>query len=87
MSFSAVSAEQSPQGQVRYEPIGFELLPSKFTLSQLKILYETVLGVSLDKGKFRKEILKKDLLIELDKTQIDESKYPQLKEKGFNFEI
>lgn len=87
------------KGKVRYEPIGFELLPKKFTLSQLQILYETVLGMLLDKRNFRKKILKMDLLIELDETQtevahraarlyqFDESKYRQLKDKGFNFEI
>jgi len=87
------------KGKVRYEPIGFELLPKKFTLSQLQTLYETVLGIPLDKRNFRKKILKMDLLIELDETQtdvahraaklyqFDESKYHFLKNKGFNFEI
>ncbi len=87
------------QGKVRYEPIGFELLPRKFTLSQLQTLYETVLGVTLDKRNFRKKILKMDLLTELEETQTDvahraarlyqfnEAKYQQLREKGFNFEV
>jgi 8-oxo-dGTP diphosphatase len=87
------------KGKVRYEPIGFELLPQKFTLSQLQTLYETVLGVALDKRNFRKKILKMDLLLELDEVQtdvahraarlyqFDESKYQQLKKKGFNFEL
>ncbi|MDJ0616231.1 MAG: NUDIX domain-containing protein [Calothrix sp. MO_192.B10] len=87
------------QGKLRYEPIGFELLPQKFTLSQLQKLYETVLGGTLDKRNFRKKILKMGLLVELDEMQtgvahraarlyqFDEQKYQQLKEKGFNFEI
>lgn len=87
------------KGKVRYEPIGFELLPPKFTLSQLQKLYEIVLGQTLDKRNFRKKILKMDLLIQLDEVeknvshraarlyQFDEQKYLQLKEKGFNFEI
>ena len=87
------------KGKVRYQPIGFELLPKKFTLSQLQTLYETVLGTPLDKRNFRKKILKMGLLIELDETQtdvahraarlyqFDESTYRQLKEKGFNFEL
>lgn len=87
------------KGKVRYEPIGFELLPKKFTLFQLQKLYETVLGQKLDKRNFRKKILKMNLLIELDETQkdvshraarlyqFDEQKYLQLKEEGFNFEI
>jgi 8-oxo-dGTP diphosphatase len=87
------------KGKVRYEPIGFELLPQKFTLSQLQNLYETVLGQPLDKRNFRKKILKMELLVELDETQtgvahraaklyqFDEQKYQQLKQSGFNFEI
>ncbi|MBW4680019.1 MAG: NUDIX hydrolase [Microcoleus vaginatus WJT46-NPBG5] len=87
------------KGKVRYEPIGFELLPKKFTLSQLQRLYETVLEQNLDKRNFRKKFLSMNLLIELDETQkdvshraarlyqFDEEKYLQLKSKGFNFEI
>lgn len=92
-------ALQRLKGKVRYEPIGFELLPRKFTLSQLQKLYETILEQELDKRNFRKKILKMDLLIPLDETQVnvphraarlyefDEQKYQSLKEKGFNFEI
>ena len=87
------------KGKVRYEPIGFELLPTKFTLTQLQRLYETILGQTLDKRNFRKKILKMNLLVQLDEMQtdvshraarlyqFDEQKYLQLKEKGFNFEI
>lgn len=87
------------KGKVRYEPIGFELLPKKFTLSQLQKLYETILGQKLDKRNFRKKILKMNLLIELDEIQkdvshraarlyqFDETKYLQLKARGFNFEV
>ena len=87
------------KGKVRYQPIGFELLPKKFTLTQLQKLYETVLGQNLDKRNFRKKILKMNLLIALDERQtgvshraarfyhFDEQKYLQLKAKGFNFEI
>ncbi len=87
------------KGKVRYEPIGFELLPRKFTLSQLQKLYETVLERELDKRNFRKKILGMDLLIELDEVQrgvahraarlyrFDEKKYERLKQDGFNFEI
>jgi 8-oxo-dGTP diphosphatase len=87
------------KGKVRYEPIGFELLPKKFTLTQLQKLYETVLEQSLDKRNFRKKILSMNLLVELDELQtgvshraarfyqFDELKYQQLKKAGFNFEI
>lgn len=87
------------QGKLRYEPIGFELLPKKFTLTQLQKLYEQILGSALDKRNFRRKILKMDLLIKLDEMQtgvahraarlysFDEAKYRQLKEAGFNFEL
>ncbi len=51
------------------EPIGFELLPAKFTLSQLQRLYEVVLGVPLDKRNFRKKISRMNYLIPLDEKQ------------------
>lgn len=87
------------KGKVRYEPIGFELLPPKFTLSQLQKLYETILGVELDKRNFRKKILKMDFLVELPEMQTDVShraarlyqfdaaKYKELETLGFNFEL
>jgi 8-oxo-dGTP diphosphatase len=87
------------QGKLRYEPIGFELLPEKFTLFQLQKLYETVLGKELDKRNFRKKILNMNLLVALDEFQTDVShraarlykfdrwQYLQLKQSGFNFEL
>ena len=87
------------KGKVRYQPIGFELLPPKFTLSQLQRLYETVLEEALDKRNFRKKILAMGLLEELDEIQqdvahraarlyrFDRQKYRELTKEGFNFEI
>lgn len=92
-------ASQRLKNKVRYEPIGFELLPNKFTLSQIQNLYEIILEEKLDKRNFRKKILGMDLLIALDEVEedvshraarlyrFDERKYQQLKKKGFNFEI
>lgn len=51
------------------EPIGFELLPAKFTLSQLQRLYEVILGVQLDKRNFRKKISRMNYLIPLEEKQ------------------
>ena len=45
------------QGKVRYQPIGFELLPERFTMRQLQRLYEIVLERNLDKRNFRKWVL------------------------------
>jgi 8-oxo-dGTP diphosphatase len=87
------------RGKVRYQPIGFELLPKKFTLSQLQHLYELVLERELDKRNFRKRVLAMDLLIETDEVQqdvahraarlyrFDERKYRRLAKAGFNFEL
>jgi 8-oxo-dGTP diphosphatase len=87
------------KSKVRYQPIGFELLPPKFTLSQLQHLYEAVLETELDKRNFRKKVLSFDLLVPLKETQMtgphrpaqlfrfDADKYEKLKRKGFNFEI
>ncbi|PTX96101.1 NUDIX hydrolase [Spartobacteria bacterium LR76] len=87
------------KGKVRYEPLGFELLPPKFTLTQLQHLYETILEAPLDKRNFRKKILAMDLLLETDEIEqdvahraarlyrFDEGKYKQLKKKGFHFEL
>lgn len=87
------------KGKIRYEPIGFELLPEKFTLFQLQRLYEKILEKSLDKRNFRKKISNMGFLIGLDEVEedvshraaklyrFDEKKYQELKKKGFNFEI
>jgi 8-oxo-dGTP diphosphatase len=87
------------KGKVRYQPIGFELLPPQFTLSQLQRLYETVLETTLDKRNFRKKILGMNFLVALEEVQkdvahraarlyrFDPKKYQQLQKRGFNFEI
>lgn len=92
-------AHERLRGKLRYQPIGFELLPPKFTLSQLQRLYETVLEAPLDKRNFRKKILSMDLLVELDEVQkdvahraarlyrFDAKRYQQLTRRGFSFEI
>ncbi|MDH3349297.1 MAG: NUDIX hydrolase [Desulfobulbaceae bacterium] len=87
------------KGKVRYEPIGFELLPKKFTLTQLQRLYEIILERPLDKRNFRKKIQKMAILVDLNEIQkdvahraarlygFDEDKYGQLIKQGFNFEL
>jgi len=92
-------ALQRLKEKVRYQPIGFELLPPKFTLTQLQQLYQTVLEREIDKRNFRKKILSMDLLIETDEVEqdvahraarlyrFDKKRYQQLEKQGFNFEI
>ena len=87
------------KGKVRYQPIGFELLPPKFTFSELQHLYEAVLNTKLDKRNFRKKVLGFGLLIPLKETQMlgrhrpaqlfqfDTKKYEKLNKRGFNFEV
>lgn len=52
-----------------YKNIGFELLPKKFTLSQLQCLHEIILDKKLDKRNFRKSVKKMDNVVPLDEKQ------------------
>lgn len=84
---------------VRSRPVGFELLPPKFTLTELQHLYEAILETKLDKRNFRKKILTMDLLVDLEETQegvahrparlyqFDRNRYEQLLAEGFSFEL
>ena len=92
-------AHERLRGKVTYRPIGFELLPRKFTLSQLQKLYETILERELDKRNFRKKIQKMDILEDLDEVQQDvahraarlfsfhREKYEARTREGWHFEI
>lgn len=87
------------RAQVRYRPIGFELLPEKFPLRKLQDLYEVVLGEALDKRNFRKKVLSMGLLEELDEVEqdvahraarlyrFDEKTYRKLARQGFEFSL
>ncbi|WP_461074654.1 NUDIX hydrolase [Spirosoma flavus] len=50
-------------------PIGFELLPQKFTIPQLKKLYDAIYNTNFDKRNFSRKILSTNLLIKLDEKQ------------------
>ena len=85
--------------RIKQEPIGFNMLPEKFTLLQLMHLYEEILGYEMDKPNFRRKILRMNLLTALDEKQKDVSHraaklykfnpevYQKLQQKGFNFEF
>ena len=47
---------------VQYHPVGFHLLPEKFTLTELQTMYEVILGEKLDIRNFRKKVQKMDLI-------------------------
>lgn len=55
--------------QIQHDSIGFELLPEKFTLSQLQHLNEIVLGHALDKRNFRRKVQKMESVVPLDEKQ------------------
>jgi 8-oxo-dGTP diphosphatase len=85
--------------KARYQPIGFELLPEKFTIPQLQLLYECVYQKKLDDRNFRKKILSFDILTkttEKDKTgskkgaflyKFNKEKFDSFIAKGYNFEL
>ncbi len=55
--------------KLKQEPIGFELLTEKFTLTQVQRLYEAILGTQFDPRNFRKKISQMKYLIPLDEKQ------------------
>lgn len=92
-------AHKKLRSKVRNQPVGFELLPKKFSLTELQSLYEAILGVELDKRNFRKKILKMKLLVDLKEKQqyvahraatlyqFDSKNYATMQEKGFIFDL
>jgi len=90
---------QRLKNRVRERPVGFELLPPKFTLTELQHLYEAILETSLDKRNFRKKILSMNLLLDLDEMQegvahrparlyqFDKKKYEQFLAEGYVFDL
>lgn len=87
------------QRELKFKPIGFELLPQEFTLTELQKLYEAVIEKELDKRNFRKKILSMNILsdrIGLQKNvnhrpaklySFDAKKYEIAKKNGFIFEL
>lgn len=84
--------------RLRARPVGFNLLPKKFTLKQLQSLYEVILNIELDKRNFRRKLKSMDILMDLDEMQenvahrparlysFDFKSYHQRKrEKGLDF--
>lgn len=60
-------ARELMQQKASTEPIGFNLLPKLFTLSQLQSLYEAIYGEQIDKRNFRKRIAEMDYIEKTDK--------------------
>ncbi|MGB3776391.1 MAG: NUDIX domain-containing protein [Leeuwenhoekiella sp.] len=81
------------------KPIGFELLPEKFTMKQLQKLYEAILDDKQDKRNFINKVNSLDVLVKLDEKdmtssrkgsflyQFDKDKYDAKVREGFTFKI
>ncbi len=85
--------------EIKIKPVGFELIPEKFTLVQLQDLYEAIYQHHIDKRNFRKKILSMDILEKLDEKEKETSKkgafyysfnrerYKAFKKLGFYFNL
>ena len=85
--------------QIHFEPIGFELLPEKFTIKELQLLYEAILDVKFDRRNFYNKMKHLEILTQLDETvfnspkkeaylfKFNPDKYEELKQKGFRLEF
>ena len=85
--------------RIHFQPIGFDLLPEKFTLKELQMLYEAILGVNFDRRNFAKIMMHFEMLTQLDETiwptpkrqanlfGFNKDKYVELKKKGFRLEF
>ena len=91
------AARERLRHQASYQPIGFELLPEKFTMPELQRLYEAIYDMPLDKRNFHRRILSMHILQRLDEKQkgtskkgaylyqFNQDKYHQMVKKGFTF--
>ncbi len=87
------------KAKVTYQPIGFELLDKKFTLTELQFLYECILQRPIDKRNFRKRILESKVIKSTGEKrsgqknrapelfEFDELQYKNLVKEGFQFKI
>ena len=85
--------------RICFHPIGFDLLPEVFTMSELQRLYEAILDVKFDRRNFYNKILKLGILTEAEprpantarrtptKYRFNAKKYTELKQRGFRLEF
>ncbi len=91
---------QGLRNQIHFEPIGFDLMPEKFTMKELQTLYEAILEVEFDRGNFSKKMTHLGILKKADMTgepapkngaflyEFDKAEYEKMKrEKGFRMEF
>ncbi len=92
-------ALETLRNELRTKPLAFELLPSKFSLSQLQKIYEVIFGTALDKRNFRKKISNLSYIVALNEKETEVSHrpaklymfsreiYQRLKTENFDFTI
>lgn len=92
-------AIQRLRGKIRYQPIGFELLPDKFPFKEVQALYETILGIEFNRGNFRTKFMKLGVVKETTTIEegvahrpaklfeFDKDAYWKKSEEGYYFEI
>lgn len=84
--------------QIHFEPIGFELLSKQFTIKQLQMLYEAILGVKFDRRNFYKKMQHLELLTQINSGvthsrsnpflfEFNAEKYNELKHRSFMLEF
>lgn len=85
--------------RIHFHPIGYDLLPEKFTMKELQTLYEAVLGVHFDRRNFAKKMFHLEILNQLEETvwptpkreaflyKFNIEKYNKLKRRGFRLEF
>ena len=86
-------------GKLRYDPLGFKMLPNKFPLRDVQRLYETAIGHEVDKRNFRKKLLEMGLLEDTGETESDvrhraarlyrfnNAEYEKRSRQGWKFDI
>ncbi|MFV2016827.1 MAG: NUDIX domain-containing protein [Candidatus Heimdallarchaeota archaeon] len=87
------------RGKIRYQPIGFELLPTVFPFKEVQAIYETILGVKFNRGNFRTKFLKLGVVKETNQIEsgvshrpakmftFDKDAYWKKSNEGYYFEI
>lgn len=90
-------ARRQLRNKAMFYPLGFELLPEKFTMPELQALYESIFDAPIDKRNFIRRITSLDILIKLNEKKkgnairhaylykFDYNKYKSLMDTGFNY--
>lgn len=85
--------------RIHFKPVGFELLPEKFTMKELQMLYEAILDVTFERRNFAKKMLHYEVVTQLDETvwptpkreaylfSFNKENYKHFKDKGFKLEF